>query len=155
MFAFTLPLDLRNSLHSSRLHAATYVALIREVNGGWRVLLPYLFWAIPGLIWRGLLCESIGLCRAVGGAAFWTGLLLGSVLWRKVRAGPDSLPLLGCITDGQTSLLLRRHTNKHTHGHLQGPRSAHTHTHTFMYEQWSSNSFYFKRSKTPFSIPNK
>lgn len=70
-------------------------------------------WCVPGFIWRRLLCEAIGLGRAVDRAVLWTKFFFGTICWWRLQAGPDALPLLRCITDRQTPLLLdERNTHK-------------------------------------------
>lgn len=66
---------------------------------------------VPGFIRRWILCQAVGLGRAVGGAVFWTDFLFGAVCRWQLQAGPDTLPLLRCISDGQTPLLLDEHVH--------------------------------------------
>lgn len=66
---------------------------------------------VPGFIRRRILCQAVGLGRAVGGAVFWTDFLFGAVCRWQLQAGPDTLPLLRCISDGQTPLLLDEHVH--------------------------------------------
>lgn len=62
--------------------------------------------SLPEVIgWR-LLSDPIGLSWAVGGAVLWAQLFLGAVLCWKLEKAPGVLPLLRCITDGQSPLLL-------------------------------------------------
>lgn len=62
--------------------------------------------SLPEVIGRGLLSNPIGLPRAVGGAVLRAQLFLGAVLCWKLEKAPGLLPLLCCVTDGQSSLLL-------------------------------------------------
>lgn len=61
---------------------------------------------LPEVIRRWLLSNPIGLSWAVGGAVLWAQLLLGTILCWKLEKALGLLPLLRCITDGQSSLLL-------------------------------------------------
>lgn len=66
---------------------------------------------VPWLIGRRFLCEAVGLGRTVGRAVFWTDFFFCTICWWQLQTGPDALPLLRCITDGQTPLLLDEHNN--------------------------------------------
>lgn len=71
---------------------------------------------VPGFFWRRILRQPIGLGGAVGGAILRTNFFFGTICWWQLQAGPDTLPLLCCITDSQTPLLLdEHHTQTHTH----------------------------------------
>lgn len=61
---------------------------------------------VPGLIRGRVLCHAIGLGGAVGGAVLRTEFLFGAVSGRQFQVCLDTLPLLCCISDGQTPLLL-------------------------------------------------
>lgn len=71
---------------------------------------------VPRFIWRRILRQPIGLGGAVGGAVLRANFFFGTICWWQLQAGPDTLPLLCCITDGQTPLLLdEHHTQTRTH----------------------------------------
>ena len=95
--------------HNTGISSANGSAGSRKVT--WLYLLKCF---VPGFIWRRLLCQAIGLGGAVGGAVLWTNFFLSTIRWWQLQAGPDTLPLLRCITDGQTPLLLDEQST-HTH----------------------------------------